>query len=274
MVAACPGWIDPDSISAFFQCHGFAAKLPNRRRTRPGLPPLLANFCGVKVHLHSLSPGTALVSGRGTPANGRDQEACLPTDEVQWTHLPTPSSGPNQQAAIETPPIREEPQRSPAVTAADPATVAGLPPHVRLTPSGALFMEEAPAPKPASTFTMEKARAVLRAELGDNYAREYEVFFHGSSSGQAQIDDQLPRGEVYSSATLDTAELFAHRKCGRVPGQPTMTAIVITRQDMDRIRNLKMARTKGIDDMPGKIETIFKPEALDRFGDFIRIPAG
>jgi hypothetical protein len=122
---------------------------------------------------------------------------------------------------------------------------------------------------------MEVARATLREELGDSWAKNYEVYYHGSSSGQERIgEESIPPGKVFTSATLGTAEIFAHRKVSRVPGEPTMTAIIFQRGDFDRARSMGYVTVKQIDDMPGKIETIFHPDALDRFAEFIIIPKG
>ena len=187
-----------------------------------------------------------------------------PGDDVQLSK-PAPAAAEPTKAVI--------PQPVAKPTAAASAQV--LPPQVSMGCNKTLFMEDPaltqPAP-PAPTFTIDVARATLREELGDTYAKEYEIFYHGSSSGKASLEDHLPKGKVFSSASLDTAELFAHRKTNRVPGRPTMTAIAIPTRDFVAARNLGYVTTKGIDDMPGKIETIFNPHALARFATFIPIP--
>ena len=128
-------------------------------------------------------------------------------------------------------------------------------------------------------FSQQTVDRILREELGDDYMKEYEIFFVGSSSGSRPLTHEtIPPGRLFSSGNLETAEIFAVRKTRRVKGEPTMTAMVIETQDMQWLRNNKMVkRGHEIDDMPGRFEDIFSPgaaEYLRRWADFIPIPQG
>ena len=209
---------------------------------------------------------------------------------------PTPvrrAAKPSQKAQVKSPAVApkvendsvslsqietQKPEPAPSSTPPTPKSEARettLPSGVSQGANGTLFMEE-PQQAQQATFPRELAQKAIKAELGEGFARDYEIFYHGSSSGQSQLDfETVPRNKLFASATLETAELFAHRKTGRVPGEPTMTAIAIEKSDFERIRKLKLATTKQIDDMPGKIETIFLPGTLERFAEhFIPIPKG
>ncbi|MGE0489908.1 MAG: hypothetical protein AB7S38_11950 [Vulcanimicrobiota bacterium] len=203
----------------------------------------------------SLRPAPARVAGPPVDAKVPKLEPPrAPDDVVEW-----------RQPVLPSEPERIEQPQPPKP--AGPAPETSLPAGLSLGVNGTLFMEE------PATFCREMARDTLTGALGEGWAKDHEVFYHGSSSGQARLDDDhLPHGRLFTSASLETAELFAHRKTGRVPGRPTMTAVAFERADYERIERLGLVKTKQVDDMPGKVETILHPDALGYATDFVPIP--
>lgn len=205
----------------------------------------------------------------GSSRSQKEQPASVApvSDEVKLGRQPAVKA-----VAPATSPVESEAPASEVTTSTVSALEADLPSNVSVGAAGTLFMEEA-QPEPTTSFSREAARDTLVEALGKDWAREYEVFYHGSSDARPRLDiDDVPRGRVFTSATLETAELFAHRKTGRVGGRANMTAVIFDRKTFERAKSMRLLTTKQIDDMPGKVETILTPAAFDLAADCIPIP--
>jgi hypothetical protein len=133
----------------------------------------------------------------------------------------------------------------------------------RAPTSMAMAVDDAMAARGAAAATQDRIRRIVNREIAPEFDEPFEFFIHGTSDKNVEGWDLVPGKKLFAAVEARTAEIFARRTAGREGGSPSGVVIGLPRTLMDRLRAMRLVRTKEIDDMPGHFETIFEPGAIE-----------
>ena len=118
----------------------------------------------------------------------------------------------------------------------------------------------------------------LLGELGIS-KKDNEVFAFGTSSKALLADDALQHsgaGDLFMATDMDVVKAFGLRNVAKAGGGELAGGVLVIKRSVWKwLEDQGLVVVKEIDDMPGKMEIVFKPgaaEVINERGKWIRLP--